>query len=294
MLNRKEHQQEIRTFLQNHFSHNDWNFSLPHGSGKESYFVQGNGQRYFVKVGLHTKRYLMMAEIGLTPPVIHYGQLKDGETVIVQSFIEGREPSRKDYRERMNAVAEVIHKLHNSPQLKEVLETVSSNFYKDAGLSALDRLQQKWERYKAQVPSAAGFVEESLRQLEKQVNQFTGEGLAASHGDICNANWIFASDGKIYLIDFDMMKMDDPAFDMGALLWWYYPSELRESFLEKAGYQYDDAFKFRIQVRMAMHCLDILLPRENSYDQFKPESFDEALEDFKAVLNGQENPQGYE
>jgi len=285
MPNRHEHQQEVRAFLQNHFSYTDWNFSLPHGSGKESYFVQGNEQRYFVKVGVHAERYLTMAEIGLTA---------GGETIIVQSFIEGKEPSRKDYRERMNVVAEVLHKLHNSPQLKEVLEAVSSDFYKDAGLLALGRLRQKWERYKAQVPSAVGFVEQSLEQLENQINQFTGEGLVASHGDICNANWLFASDRKIYLIDFDMLKMDDPAFDMGALLWWYYPPELRESFLEMAGYGYEDDFKLRMQVRMAMHCLDILLPRANSFDQFKPESFPESLRDFRAILDGKENPEGYE
>ena len=120
-----------------------------------------------MKVGVHAERYLAMAEIGLTPTFIFHGQLEGGETIIVQSFIEGKEPSRKDYRERMNDVADVVHKLHNSPQVKEVLEVVSSDFYKDAGLSALDRLRQKWERYKAQVPSAVGFVEASLEQLER-------------------------------------------------------------------------------------------------------------------------------
>ena len=291
---RNEHQQEVRTLFRQHFSHNDWEFSLPHGSGKESYFVQGNGQRYFVKVGVHVERYLAMAEIGLTPPAILHGQLASGATVLVQSFIDGREPSRKDYRERMSDVAEVVHKLHNNPRSKEVLEAVSSNLYKDAGLLALERLRQKWENYKAQVPSTAGFVDESLEQIEKQVNQFSGRGLVASHGDICNANWIFASDGKIYLIDFDMLKMDDPAADLGALLWWYYPPELRESFLETAGYRHDDDFKLRMQIRMAMHCLDILLPRENSFGQFKPESFRESLRDFRAALAGKENPEGYE
>lgn len=294
MPNRKEHQLEVRTFLQNHFSHNNWEFSLPHGSGKESYFVQRNGKRYFVKVGVQAERYLAMAEIGLTPSVFLHGQLECGVTVIVQPFIEGTKPSRKDYRERMNDVAEMIHKMHNSLRIKEVLGATPSNFYKDAGLLALELLRGKWKHYNAQVPSAVGFVEQSLEQIERQVNQFSGEGLVATHGDICNANWLFASDGNIYLIDFDMMKMDDPVADFGALLWWYYPPELRKSFLEMACYRYDDTFKFRMQVRMAMHCLDILLPRENSFDQFKSESFDESLRDFKAVLNGKENPEGYE
>ena len=294
MPNLQEHQQEVHAFLQKHLSLHDWKFSLPHGWGKESYFVEGNGQRYFVMVGVQVERYLAMAEIGLTPPVIVHGQLQSGPSVIVQSFIAGRKPSRVEYRERMTEVAELIRKMHNSPQMKDVLGAAPSPFYKDAGVRALDLLRQKWEGHKMQVLSAAGFVDDSLVHLAEQIDQFAGEGLVASHGDICNANWLFASDGNIYLIDFDLMKMDDPALDMGALLWWYYPPGLRESFFQVAGYRYDDEFKFRMQVRMAMHCLDILLPREHSFDQFDPETFGESLRDFRAVFEGKENPEGYE
>jgi len=90
------------------------------------------------------------------------------------------------------------------------------------------------------------------------------------------------------------MSMDDPTLDMGALLWWYYPPELRQQFLDVAGYQYNDEFKFRMRVRMVMHCLDITLPREGSFDRFDPESFHESLRDFKAILLGKENPEGYD
>ena len=136
-------------------------------------------------------------------------------------------------------------------------------------------------------------VDTSLEALAEQVSQFSGEGLVTSHGDICNANWLFASDGKIYLLDFDSMSIDDPALDMGALLWWYYPPELRKGFLEAAGYRYDDEFKTRMQIRMAMHCLDITLPRERSFDSFDPNTYQESLRDFRAILNGEENPEGY-
>lgn len=294
MPERQKHQQEVHAFLQKNLSLHDWKFTLPHGWGKESYFAHGFKRTYFVKVGVQVERYLAMAEIGLTPPVILHGQLESGLSVIVQSFITGRNPSRQDYRERMTQVAELIREMHNSPRVAGTLSAAPSNLNKEAGLRALDRLRQKWERYKAQVPSVAGFVDGSLEHLKKQIDQFSSEGLVASHGDICNANWLFASDGRIYLIDFDLMKMDDPALDLGALLWWYYPPELRQTFLDAAGYRYDDEFKFRMQVRMAMHCLDILLPRENSFDEFKSESFGESLRDFMAILEGKENPEGYD
>jgi len=289
----QQHQQEVLAFLQKRLSSHYWKFSLPRGWGKESYFVEGNGQRYFVKVGVQSQRYLAAAEIGLTPPVILHGQLESGLTIIVQLFIEGRKPSRIDYRERLNDVAEIIRRLHNSPRNKEVLQAASSNLYQDAGLRALKCLHHKWGWYKAQVPKVTEFVDESLGNLAKQIEQFSGEGLVASHGDICNANWLFALDGKIYIIDFDSMSVDDPALDIGALLWWYYPPELRESFLKVAGYRYDDEFRLRTRVRMAMHCLDILLPREESFDRFDPNGFGELLWDFKAALEGRENPEGY-
>ena len=44
---------------------------------------------------------------------------------------------------------------------------------------------------------------------------------------------------------------------------------------------------------MAMHCLHIILPRENSFDSFEPRLFSENLEDFTACLAGEENSQGY-
>jgi hypothetical protein len=294
MPNRQEHQQEVHAFLKKHLSIYDWKFSLPHGWGKESYFAHGFKRTYFVKVGVQVERYLAMAEIGLTPPVILHGRLEDDVSVIVQQFIAGRKPLRADYREHMIEVAEMIRTMHDHPKIRGVLQAEFSNLYRDAGLRALDRISQKWERHKAQVPMVADFVDNSLDYLTQQVNRFSGEGLVASHGDICNKNWLFASDGKIYLIDFDSMSMDDPALDMGALLWWYYPPELRKPFLEVAGYRYDDEFKFRMQIRMAMHCLNILLPREDGFDQFHPESFDDALRDFRALLEGKENPEGYD
>jgi len=199
-----------------------------------------------------------------------------------------------DYCNQLQKVAELIRIMNHHPKIVGVLQATTPNLYKDAGLRALSRLRQKWERYKTQVPLVADFVDNSLEYLAIQVNRFSGEGLVVSHGDICNANWLFTVDGKIYLLDFESMSMDDPALDMGALLWWYYSPELRKQFLDIAGFPYDDKFKFRMQVRMAMHSLDITIPREGSFDRFVPERFNESLRDFKAVLDGKENPEGYD
>jgi hypothetical protein len=90
------------------------------------------------------------------------------------------------------------------------------------------------------------------------------------------------------------MSRDDPALDVGATLWWYYPPELRQRLLEAAGYANDEAFRFRMRARMAIHCFSITLPREQSFDEFDAANFAQSLTDFRAILSNEENPQGYD
>jgi hypothetical protein len=158
----------------------------------------------------------------------------------------------------------------------------------------LQDVRCRWLRCRPRAPQAAEFVDASLVILEQRVCGFTGAGLAASHNDICNANWLVTPGGRWYLVDLESMALDDPALDIGATLWWYYPPALRPRFLELSGYAGDEAFVRRMQVRMALLCLHILLPRESGFDRFSAPRFVAGLEDFRAALAGEENPQGYE
>jgi len=294
MQNRQQHLSEVQTFLQKQFSSQHWEFAFPHGSGNETYFAQGNERTYFVKLGAQLEKYQAMASIGLTPQVLAVGSLEDGTPVVVQPAIAGRKPSRKDYHSHLEQIATTIHQMHHSLEVQRVLPEVASALYFDVGLKSLISIRQRWESHKGQVPEVAEFVDESLAYLAQQVQTFRGTGLVASHNDICNANWLITPQGQFYLIDLESMALDDPAVDIGATLWWYYPPSLRQRFLEIAGYVDDETFQFRMRVRMAMHCLSITIPRAGSFDTFDPTSYPEALADFRAILAGQENPQGYD
>ncbi len=166
-----------------------------------------------------------------------------------------------DYLEQ---IATAISRTHHSLELQRVLPAVSSDLYRAVGLESLARLQHRWTYFRTQVPEVADFVDDSLAELNRQVQRFSGAGLVASHNDICNANWIISAEGQFYLIDLESMSLDDPAVDIGVTLWWYYPPALRSRFLEIVGYANDELLQFRMRVRMAMHCLDITLPRSRN------------------------------
>jgi thiamine kinase-like enzyme len=294
MYSRYQHKSEVLTYLQQHFSRQKWEITLPpKGMGNETYFAESNGQAYFIKLGAKIERYQVMSSLGLTPKVIESGSLKDGTSVLVQNQIHARKPTRKDFQEYFSEFAEIIHTMHRNDDLRRILPKKSSNSYKDDGLKILATIRQRWEKQKGKVPSSVKFVEDSLEKLEDEIQQFCGSGLVASHNDICNANWLVSQDGNIYLIDLELMSRDDPALDIGALLWWYYPVKMRDKFLKIVRYESDENFRNRMRIRMAVHCLNIILPRENSYDKFEDDSFEDSLEDFRVIIAGRENPKGY-
>ena len=291
---RCQHREEVLAFLRDHLTGHSWTLTLPpSGRGQETYVAQSDGASYFIKLGAQILRYQVMASLDLAPAVIASGYLADGTSILVQPYIEGRNPSWPDFRRFLPRIAAVVSKTHGSPALRSLLPTASSEAYKDVGLAAVTRLQQKWKLYRPQVPMVADDVDEALAHLQQEIQGFAGSGLVASHNDICNGNWLIAAEGKVYLVDLEAMSLDDPAHDMGSLLWWYYPPELRPGFLASAGYRYDEAFRNRMRVRMALHCLDIFLPRVGSFDRFHADTFAADLVDFRAVVAGRENPQGH-
>jgi len=293
MPNRQQHLPAIQAFLQKQFATQQWEFSLPHGWGNESYFALGDGHTYFVKLGAPLANYQVMAALGLTPPVIATGVLEDGTSLLVQPYIDGRKPSWGDFHQYLDRIASIIHSLHHNLEVRDLLAAPRSEHYRALGLEAIMRLRHRWESYKGLVPSVAGWVDDNLDHLTQEFEAVDGTGAVVSHNDICNANWLITKGDQVYLIDLDAMSLDDPACDLGAILWWYYPPELRPRFIEIAGYQYDEKLKTRMRLRMAIHCLDILLPREHSFDRFDAANFVDSLADFRAILAGKENPQGY-
>jgi aminoglycoside phosphotransferase (APT) family kinase protein len=254
--------------------------------------VHGPGHTFFVKIGASVPRYEVLASEGVTPEVVSVGHLEDGSSILVQSYVAGKKPARRDFQTHLAKFATTIGKAHQSPRLKSILPPASTEGYREAALQTLIHVKNRWELHESNVPDEAAHVEESLDRLAQMIPQLAGTGLVASHNDICNANWILTEDQHLYLVDLETMSLGDPAYDLGALLWWYYPPAIWPRFLEIAGYVIDNDFRLRMQVNLAMHSLSIALPRQDSFDTFNPSSFCASLTDLKAVLAGEGNPRG--
>lgn len=292
---RHRHAGAVRTFLARHVAPGEWTLALPpSGHGQETYLANVDTvPRAFVKVGAAVARALVMADLDLTPAVLAHGTLADGNTVLAHAYVAGRRPRPADLRARLDETAGMIGRMHASGALLASLPPAATGDYRSAGERALARLRARWEAWRPRVPGAAAEVDAALAELARWIDGFTNSGLVASHNDINNSNWILADTGRLYLVDLEMMAPEDPACDLGAFLWWYFPPEARGRFLAVAGYADVPALRERMRARQALHSLAILLPRQGSFDRFDPTAFDADLADFRALVARRENPQGY-
>lgn len=294
MDERQAHAAEVTAFLRAALEDGAWTLALPPGgSGHETYVARAGDRRVFVKLGAHVSRVRVLARRGLTPEVLAAGTLSDGTAILAQPYLASRMPSQHDFRARLDQFAAAVRTLHECAEVRASLPPVPSEDYRDAAWRELTNLRGRWEAWRADIPAGAEVVEEGLARLAHEIATFSGSGLVASHNDPCNGNWLVTADGRVYLLDLESMALDDPARDLGALLWWYYPPPLRPRFLRAVGRPREERLAQRMRVRMAMHCLHIALPRAHSYDTFRAAWFAQCLEDFRAVLDGRENPQGY-
>ncbi len=295
MQDRSRHQQEVLSFLQRSLTGRRWVLVPPRwGSGRETYVATGDGGSYFVKLGVRPEPYLAMSACDLTPPVLRSGSLTDGTTILIQPYLAARTPSWRDFAFLLDEFASVVRQMQHGPQVQDAIAHATSPNHKDMAVAAYGRLTARWLANRDRLPrNATERVDNALAGLWEQIQEISGSGVVAAHNDICNANWLITAAGKIYLVDLDEMAMDDPAQDLGALLWWYYPPELRASFLKATGWRAEEGLARRMRVRMAMHCLSILLPRERSFDELDAAAFPRRLVDFGAVLAGVDNPRGY-
>ena len=55
------------------------------------------------------------------------------------------------------------------------------------------------------------------------------------HGDIYRKNWLLSDENRLYLVDWDMAVLADPAMDLSMLLCQYVPKENWQEWLENYG-----------------------------------------------------------
>jgi aminoglycoside phosphotransferase (APT) family kinase protein len=230
------------------------------------------------EAGRAARLQLFVGETGLGPRVLFWeqGALElDGQPVVVSEAVEGREPDRDWFRDNLRQAAAMLARLHRDADLGEALENQGRGDPRAdclamaraarADLEArLDRLAgQDWPpEAAALLPRLAGHLAWFGAQIQGQRAAFSGVRVGPVHGDVNNSNWLIDGANRAWLIDWDGLRLEDPALDLGMLLHWYVPPALWPVFAlayaEGGEFRPDpEALLARARLRYPLHALHL-------------------------------------
>jgi hypothetical protein len=205
------------------------------------------GRRYFVKLmsAAGGRATLAAGELGLAPRVVGSGVLADGRSVVVQEFVDGTtgEPVRAWMVAHAADLAGFFFALARRADLLETLPAPlpasplgrADIRLQDMRLLAHAISQSGWR----DLPRAQRMLQR-VREISDALSD-TPHALVPRHGDPQLANWIKARDGRLYLVDWDYARLDDPVTDPARLAWWLFDTSAdRRAFIAACGLDVDD------------------------------------------------------
>jgi hypothetical protein len=238
---------ELRRLLTDLIGSGHWRLqSMTLGRGdRDKVIAERDGQRYFVKLmwppGAVATR--AAAEVGLAPRVVAGGRLVDGRAVIVQQFITGSSGAEPGVREWMlshaDDLADLFASLARRTDLSANLPRRQSEHPRERAEVRLRDMQLVANEIQDSGWADLGRARAMLHRLREVSDALPDvpHALVPVHGDPQWANWLRTMDGKLYLVDWDHARLDDPVTDPARLAWWLFQADASRlrSFIERCG-----------------------------------------------------------
>lgn len=164
---------------------------------------------------------------GITPRLIWTKRIGNGDVMTAQEWLNGRVL----YGEEMQSdeILSLLQKIHYSEHLLNMLRKVKGQVY-DPEMFILDYLAELEEDLRTNT-----FLNQVVSYLDRTLHYVKGAKYAVCHGDLNRKNFILTNDDRLYLVDWEMVKIADPISDISMILVKYVNPEDWDGWLNRYG-----------------------------------------------------------
>lgn len=247
-------------------------------------FVAFDGtQRIFLKFDVAVDALRRLAELAVTPAVLHAGEYR-AHSFVIQAFIRGRHPHHRWFGRHLPELASFVGAYQRDARLRALVSPTTTLTHAKLVTGVLDDLELR-SRSGISPPPQNAALSEAISQLRRLSTNLRATELVPTHGDPNPKNFILTDD--LYLVDWDDLALSDPLRDLGQLLWWYVPRNRWHTFLELFGF--DEGFRELdgLYWWVAAESLDVAMKVAERGDL---RGADEFLADFAAAIEQKANP----
>lgn len=276
---------DIEKILYNTFKTSGWIIQKPpYGLSKETYVAQNGPKRVFIKFEVNIPPLKRVSDLGLAPCLLSSGTYHN-RTYVIQQFVKGIIPTRKWINNNLKKLAELIKSYHSDKELFYILKNNSKLDYKNNVNDSLKFVEKQLEEVK-QIIITNKNIENGIKKLMNESKNLRPVPLTVIHTDPNYKNMLLVGN-RLYILDWDDVRISDPVRDIAPLLWWYIDKNKWPMFFNYLGIEMIDSLMNRFYWWMARQSLTIAIFFAKKNDVKKVNKY---LVDFAAALNHSDNP----
>jgi hypothetical protein len=262
----------------------DWKvWRAPSGWSQRTFVAFDGKRRIFLKFGVAVDALRRLAELAVTPAVLHAGEYR-GQSFVIQAFIRGRHPHHGWFGRHLPELARLVGAYQRDARLRALSSPTITLTHTRVVTGVLDDLELRSRGAITPPPQDAPFLE-AIGQLRRLSTKLRPTELVPTHGDPNPKNFILTDD--LYLVDWDDLALSDPRRDVGQLLWWYVPRNRWHAFLELFGFDDGPHELDGLYWWVAAESLDVAMKVAERGDARGAGEF---LADFAAAIEQRANP----
>lgn len=225
-----------------------WQLHPISGGTGDAYMGIKENEKVFLKRNSSPFITALSAE-GITPKLMWTQKTYSGDTLVAQEWKDGKVLDRQEMTHPK--VKQLIMEIHQSEHLLSMLKRVGGATYRP-----LDFIKDFFKDLPESLASHKLF-NEIIHYLEDSVHDyFYDADLCVCHGDLNHNNFLKDNDSqKIYIVDWENVRIADPLSDLTYLLIQYFPPSQWQDWFEDYGYEIDDRFYHRVKWYTLINCL---------------------------------------
>lgn len=226
---------------------NEWRMLPLKGSSGEAFMGIKDDEKVFFKRNSSPFIPSLSAE-GLAPKLMWTQRTYSGDLLTAQEWKNATQLSREEMQSV--TIIDLIKQIHQSEHLLILLKRVQSTAFKP-----LDFIDLYFDQLPASLAQHQ-FFNLIIRSLEDLVDDdFYQCRYTVCHGDLNHNNFMIDEDQKLFLVDWEGVKIADPLSDITwFLLQYLQPSEWMEWF-KLYEFEFDSTFYKRVKWYSLMNCL---------------------------------------
>lgn len=203
---------------------NGWQILPIDGDTGTAYMAVNNDERIFLK--RNTSPFLAALSLEeIVPRLIWTKTMVSGDTLTAQEWMNGRSLKREEMCSVQ--VSQLLYRMHHSKLLKKMLLQVGGKTY-----TPDDLLAQYFTNLSSDLRKHP-LLMRVVARLREDMPQLESSNYEVCHGDLNHKNWLLSESGQLYLVDWEAVRIADPALDLSMLMCQYVPRKDWEQWLTR-------------------------------------------------------------